>query len=253
MQSHDLGDLLADGQQRIQAAHRFLEDHADLVAADPSHVRLRQQQQVPAAKQHASAGNLPRRCRHQPHDGQRGHRLAAAGLAHDRQRLAGDNREADAIHRARDRAVGVEQGSQVLNLEQRRVRSCQPAQPWIERIAQSVAHRLQRKHRQDNAKSRRKDQPIGILHVLLCRGDHVAPGRTGRRHAGAEEGQRRLGQNGEGEHERALHQQRRQQVRQQVHDDDAPVAGAERLRRLDELQLAQHQVAPRATRATRGV
>ena len=55
-----------------------------------------------------------------------------------------------------------------------------------------------------------------------------------------QEGQSRLGQDGEGEHERALHQQRRKQVGQQVHDDDPP-AGAERFRRLDELQLAQHQ------------
>ena len=37
MQPHDLGDLLAHGQQRVQAAHRLLEDHADLVAANRPH------------------------------------------------------------------------------------------------------------------------------------------------------------------------------------------------------------------------
>ena len=33
MQPHDLGDLLADGEHRVEAGHRLLEDHADLVAA----------------------------------------------------------------------------------------------------------------------------------------------------------------------------------------------------------------------------
>ena len=34
MDAHGLGDLLADGIDRVEARHRLLEDHGDVVAAD---------------------------------------------------------------------------------------------------------------------------------------------------------------------------------------------------------------------------
>jgi hypothetical protein len=65
--------------------------------------------------------------------------------------------------------------------------------------------------------------------------------QVGQRHAGTEEGQRRLGQNGGGEQECTLYQQRRNQIRQQVHQHHAPVGGAQCFRRFNELQFAQDQ------------
>ena len=41
VQPQRLADLLADGQHRVQAGHRLLEDHRDRVAADVAHLRLR--------------------------------------------------------------------------------------------------------------------------------------------------------------------------------------------------------------------
>ena len=45
-----------------------------------------------------------------------------------------------------------------------------------------------------------------LVRVLLAARDHRAPGRDLRRHADAEEGQRRFGQDRVGEDEGALHQ-----------------------------------------------
>ena len=41
-----LGDLPADGQHRIEARHRLLEDHRDVVAADLAHLALGELQQI---------------------------------------------------------------------------------------------------------------------------------------------------------------------------------------------------------------
>ncbi len=49
-----LGDLEADGEHRIEARHRLLEDHGDLVAAHVLHARLGQRQQI-APRQHDAA------------------------------------------------------------------------------------------------------------------------------------------------------------------------------------------------------
>ena len=46
MEQDGFDDLAADGEHRVEAGHRLLEDHGDLVAADPSHIRLGQLQQV---------------------------------------------------------------------------------------------------------------------------------------------------------------------------------------------------------------
>jgi len=92
MQPQGLGDLAADGEDRIEARHRLLEDHADIVAADLAHGALAELEQVPALETYRapdSAGRL----RHQPQNGIGRHRLSATALADDRHRLAGLDRE----------------------------------------------------------------------------------------------------------------------------------------------------------------
>ena len=41
MQDQRFGDLMADGQHRVERGHRLLEDHRDLVAADLAHLAPR--------------------------------------------------------------------------------------------------------------------------------------------------------------------------------------------------------------------
>ena len=42
--AHGFGDLVADGQDRIERGHRLLEDHRDLVAADAAHLLVAQRE-----------------------------------------------------------------------------------------------------------------------------------------------------------------------------------------------------------------
>jgi hypothetical protein len=92
-----LHHLVADGCHRIEAGHRLLEDHADPGAAHGAHLGDRQGQEIAALELDAAAGLDAAGLGHQPHDGERGHRLAAPGFADQRQRLARRNREADAV------------------------------------------------------------------------------------------------------------------------------------------------------------
>ena len=117
VQPQRLADLPADVQHRVERGHRLLEDHADLVAADVPHLRLREGQQV-LALEADRPGDLARRLRDEPQDGHGGHGLAAAALAHDGQRLAGRDLEGHAIDRAVDPVRRAEMGLQVLDFEQ---------------------------------------------------------------------------------------------------------------------------------------
>src|SRR5207245_1660238 len=80
--------------------------------ADVSHLALRLIEQIFALETDHAVDDPRHRSRLEPQQGQRRHRLAAAGLAHDTERLAFPDREADAVdglHHAPPReAVGVE-------------------------------------------------------------------------------------------------------------------------------------------------
>ena len=76
---HRLGHLVADRLQRVQRRHRLLEDHADVAAADPAHLRLGAAHEVAAVE--ADPPRRHRPCRQQPHHRERGHRLARPALA----------------------------------------------------------------------------------------------------------------------------------------------------------------------------
>ncbi len=79
MQRQHLGDLVADGEDRVQRGHRLLEDHRHPVAAQPLQRRARP---APAGRcpsnRIAPEAHAHRRLGQQPHHRQRGDRLAAA-------------------------------------------------------------------------------------------------------------------------------------------------------------------------------
>ena len=60
--AHDLGELPADAERRVQADHRLLRDQRDLLAADPAQLALGERGEVPPAE----AGCCPPRCRPPP-------------------------------------------------------------------------------------------------------------------------------------------------------------------------------------------
>ncbi|SPT41531.1 Uncharacterised protein [Achromobacter denitrificans] len=93
-----LGQLLANGVGRVQRRHGFLEDHRHLAAAQRIDAAAARGGQVftqhrQAAR--AALGGLGQ----QAHDGQRGHRLAAARFAHQAQRFAAPDLERHVAHR----------------------------------------------------------------------------------------------------------------------------------------------------------
>ena len=120
MQADGLADLVADRVDRVERGHRLLEDHRDVVAAHVAHPRLGGVEQVFAGKPDFTIRNAPRRHRHQPHDGERRHALAAAGFADNAKGPAGLQIEAEPVDHARDSAVlQVELDRQAPDFEQR--------------------------------------------------------------------------------------------------------------------------------------
>ena len=88
-----LGDRGADTDARVEARERILEDHLD-VAAHVAHPALVEREDVVAVEQDRARVRLD-----QAQDRAAGRRLAAAGFADQRQRLAGLQAEGDVLDR----------------------------------------------------------------------------------------------------------------------------------------------------------
>ena len=115
MAHQSFGDLITDRKARIERRHRLLEDHRQPVAAQISHLRLGQGDQFSPLEQNGARHARPR-FGQQPHDGKRGHALAAAGLADDAQRAPAHQRKAHAADGLRvPAAVALEDDTQVRN------------------------------------------------------------------------------------------------------------------------------------------
>jgi hypothetical protein len=113
-----LGDLRADAVDRVEARHRLLEYHADLLAAHAAHLSLGQVRELPSAEADRACGDVADAGREEAHDRERCHRLAGPALPHDRDRFSAVDGEADAVHRD-DRAAPAEQEArlEVADLE----------------------------------------------------------------------------------------------------------------------------------------
>ena len=104
---HAFGDLVADGEHRVEAGHRVLEDHADPAAPDPAERLALEREHVGVAQPDRAAGLDPARRRHQPEQREAGEALPAARFADQRERLAPVEREADPVHRIDSTAVAA--------------------------------------------------------------------------------------------------------------------------------------------------
>ena len=118
MQLHRLAQLRADRVDRVQRRHRILEDHRDLVAADLAQLVGIDLQQIPVLEDRLTFGRGVL-LRVQAHDRHAGDALAAARLAHDRERLSLLDGERDAVHRVDDAVIRAEVRLQILDVKQR--------------------------------------------------------------------------------------------------------------------------------------
>jgi len=112
-----LDDLVADPVDRVQRAHRILEDHRDLVPADVPQLVLRAAEQVPALVVDLAVEARVRAAR-EAEERHRGHALAGARLAHDPEHAAAVELEVDAVDRLDDAVLGRERDAKPLDLEQ---------------------------------------------------------------------------------------------------------------------------------------
>ncbi len=167
-------------------------------------------------------------------------RLAAAGLAHDAERLAARDGEARAVHRADEGALGarVEVGPQVLDREERvhhRLRL-----PSRRLFRPSPSSWNPRMVGEDRERRRGRRPELALQEIVRAGLDHVAPGRRGLLHAEAEVGEARLDQDRLGHAERRLdHEQRAAVEPQDVLEYDRVRRQPERVRGLDEALLPE--------------
>ncbi|MNT33597.1 hypothetical protein D3C72_1695330 [compost metagenome] len=122
MHGERLGDLLADREDRVEAGHRLLEDHRNVLAANLAHLLFRKSQQVAPAK-HDLALDAARFFIEKPHDGKRGHALARAAFADDRHRFARCNLETHIAHHGFPAVINAEGGGEILNRKNRAYRT----------------------------------------------------------------------------------------------------------------------------------
>ena len=111
-----LGDLTADGKDRVQARHRFLEDHGDLVAADLVHLVHGQLRQVHAVEEDLAGVDIAVAVE-QTEDAHGRDALAGAGFADDAEDLTGVERIAHAVDGLDGAALGREESLQVFQFK----------------------------------------------------------------------------------------------------------------------------------------
>ena len=116
VQPQGLANLAPDGEHRIQARHRLLEDHADLVAAERLQFAFAKRQEIAPLEPHL-AGDAGGRFLQQSQDRERRNGFAAARLAQERDRLARVNREGKAVNGADGALRRSKLGLQVLHVE----------------------------------------------------------------------------------------------------------------------------------------
>ncbi len=133
-----LGQLVADREHGVEARHRLLEDHRDLPAADVVHLLLAQREQVGPREVDLARRDLPGRDVDQAHDRERGHALAAAGLADDGQAPAVRDLEAHAVDGLHEPVERVEPRPQVLDLEERAIECLRAGAVGCLRVAHSL-------------------------------------------------------------------------------------------------------------------
>src|SRR3546814_9915111 len=97
----------------------------------------------------------------------------------------------------------------------------------VEGIAQTVAKEIEAEHDKEDRRAGPPGHPGRLGEEVLRYVQHGAPARRRRLLAEAEEGERRLQDDGGGDGERRLHQHRRENVGQDVAQDDGEVGDAD--------------------------
>ena len=228
-----LDELAADRVERIERGQRVLEDRADLPAADLAHRVVRQRvdalaveagsrraamrpggssrpmiaapvSDLPAPDSPTTPSTSPGAISNET-SSQRGQR-AAPGRKLDAQIAA--------LRAAAARSVGRRRLSPLhLPIRAQRLH----AQSRVERVAQPVAEQVHREHDHTSAMpGKQRDPPFAREQEIVADADQRAERRLRRRHAHAEERQRRLGDDRRRDVDRRDHQHRSEHIGQHM-------------------------------------
>lgn len=113
------GDLAADALERVEAGHRVLEDHGDVMSPDPPEFLLGEREQVLAVEEDLAAAVDAERSRVEAQHGEGGGRLPTAGLPDHGERLARGDLQGDAPYGVHGGAFEPEVDAEVADAEQR--------------------------------------------------------------------------------------------------------------------------------------
>ncbi len=110
-------DLEADGQDRVQGRHRFLEDHRGAVPADLFQARFVEPDDVLTIDIDPALRDTALRLRDQPHHGERGDALAASGLADQGERFVASDAQRQVAHGRMPLAAHAELDREIVDRE----------------------------------------------------------------------------------------------------------------------------------------
>ena len=123
VQPQRLGELKADGEARVEAGRRILEDHRHVLADHFPVFPVGKVRQVPSRKAQLPRPH-PARIGDQAHHREHRHALAGTGLADDAQHLAFIKRQAYGVDRAEHAALRRKLHGEVFDFEQCHAGSC---------------------------------------------------------------------------------------------------------------------------------
>src|SRR6185437_1800249 len=113
--------------------------------------------------------------------------------------------------------------------------------PRVERVAQPVAEEVEREHQEKDRQTRPHRDPGRLRDEMAGGVEHAAPARAGRLLAEPEKAETRLGDDRGGARQGRLHENRWNDVGQDVPQHDAVVGVSERARRLDVVLVLDRQ------------
>ena len=108
MEPERFDDLVANREDRIQGRLRILQDHRDTTPSNVAHLGLALGDEILALEEYLPLDDAAGRLRQQTNEREARHRLAAARLADEPERLALAQGEAHAVHGPYDAPAGVE-------------------------------------------------------------------------------------------------------------------------------------------------
>src|SRR5919109_3277298 len=111
--------------------------------------------------------------------------------------------------------------------------------PGVEGVPHAVAEEVEGEHGEDERRAREGEEPPGRVEDRGGLGDHLAPARLGRLDSHAEVGEGRLEQDVLRDDERRVDDDRRDQVGEDLPEEDGRVAGPGGVRRLEKILFAE--------------